>query len=111
MEDHIGEIHEGVVSGVTRFGLFVTLKNTVEGMIRVQDLPPDYYEFSSGSFELTGELTGRRFRLGDRLIIKVSAADKLARTVNFILAGENYRSGGERQERNAEGEREADREQ
>ena len=111
MESHIGEIHEGVVSGVTRFGLFVTLKNTVEGMIRVQDLPPDYYEFSSGSYELTGELTGRRFRLGDRLIIKVSAADKLARTVNFILAGENFRSSGERQERNAEGEREADREQ
>ena len=111
MEGHIGEIREGVVSGVTRFGLFVTLKNTVEGMIRVQDLPADYYEFSPGSYELVGELTGRRFRLGDRMKIKVSAADKLARTVNFIPAGENFRVSGERQERNAEGEHEADREQ
>ncbi|MBQ7536201.1 MAG: ribonuclease R [Stomatobaculum sp.] len=111
MEEHIGEIHEGVVSGVTRFGLFVTLKNTVEGMIRVQDLPPDYYDLFSGSYELVGELTGRRYRLGDRLNIKVSAADKLARTVNFIPAGEAFRSVGERQEQDAEGERETDREQ
>ena len=80
-------------------------------MIRVQDLPPDYYDFFAESYELVGELTGRRYRLGDRMNIKVAAADKLARTVSFIPAADIIRSAGERQEQDAEGERKADREQ
>ena len=105
MEQHIGEVYEGVISGVNRFGVFVTLRNTVEGMIRVQDLPPDYYDFREGGYELVGELTGTRFRLGDSLTVKVSDADRIARTVSFIPAGDVRNREEERRMQDAEGER------
>lgn len=86
MEQHIGEIAEGVISGVTRFGIYIELPNTVEGMIRIQDLKGDYYEYDEKHWELVGTMTGRRYRLGERLRVQVAGADRLARTVDLIPA-------------------------
>ena len=87
MEKHVGETFDGVISGVTRSGLYVELPNTVEGMIRVNELRDDYYEFLEDRWELVGEMTGRRYRLGEKIRVRCAAADRLARTVDFVPAG------------------------
>ena len=87
MEKHVGETFDGVISGVTRAGLYVELPNTVEGMIRVNELRDDYYEFLEDRWELVGEMTGRRYRLGEKIRVRCAAADRLARTVDFVPAG------------------------
>ena len=86
MEKRIGEVYEGVISGVTRYGLYVELPNTIEGMIRIQELRDDYYEFIEDRWELYGEMTGKHYRLGERIWVKVDAADRLARTVDLVPA-------------------------
>ena len=87
MEKHVGEVFDGVISGVTRAGLYVELPNTVEGMIRINELWDDYYEFIEDRWELAGEMTGKRYRLGEKIRVRVAAADRLARTVDFVPAG------------------------
>ena len=87
MEKHVGETFDGVISGVTRAGLYVELPNTVEGMIRINELRDDYYEFIEDRWELEGEMTGKRYRLGEKIRVRVAAADRLARTVDFVPAG------------------------
>ena len=85
MRNHIGEEYEGVISGVTKWGLYVELPNTVEGLVHVADMRDDHYEFSEQTYELTGVRTGRVYKLGQSVRVCVSAADKLQRTVNFDL--------------------------
>ena len=85
MQNHIGEEYEGVISGVTKWGLYVELPNTVEGLVHVADMRDDHYEFSEQTYELTGVRTGRVYKLGQSVRVCVSAADKLQRTVNFDL--------------------------
>lgn len=89
MEKHVGETFDGVISGVTRSGLYVELPNTVEGMIRINDLWDDYYEFIEDRWELVGEMTGKHYRLGEKIRVRCTAADRLARTVDFVPAGKN----------------------
>ena len=83
MERHIGEEFEGVISGVTEWGFFVELPNTVEGLIRVTALDDDFYEFYEDSYELVGQATGRRYKLGQKIRVCVEATDRLMRTVDF----------------------------
>lgn len=85
MSRHLGEIHEGVISGITNWGMYVELQNTCEGMIRLQDLD-DYYIFDENKYELQGEMSRRTFRLGQKLKICIANADKVTRTVDFLLA-------------------------
>ena len=85
MSRHLGEIHEGVISGITNWGMYVELPNTCEGMIRLQDLD-DYYIFDENKYELQGEMSRRTFRLGQKLKICIANADKVTRTVDFLLA-------------------------
>ena len=85
MQNHIGEEYEGVISGVTKWGLYVELPNTVEGLVHVADMRDDHYEFSEQTYELTGVRTGRAYKLGQCVRVCVSGADKLQRTVNFDL--------------------------
>ena len=85
MRNHIGEEYEGVISGVTKWGLYVELPNTVEGLVHVADMRDDHYEFSEQTYELTGVRTGRVYKLGQSVRVCVSGADKLQRTVNFDL--------------------------
>lgn len=85
MSRHIGEFYEGVISGITNWGMYVELPNTCEGMIRLQDME-DYYIFDENKYELIGEATKQTFRLGQKVRIYVADADKVMRTVDFLLA-------------------------
>lgn len=85
MSKRIGEIYEGVISGITNWGIYVELPNTVEGMIKVADLDGDYYVFDEEHMEMVGELTNRRYKLGQRLKVEVADVDKLMRTIDFYL--------------------------
>ena len=83
MEDKLGEIYEGIVSGVTSFGVFVELENTVEGLIRFDNLGDDYYAYDEERKILIGEHTGITFKVGDKIKIKVIEASKMLRRVSF----------------------------
>lgn len=86
MEQHIGETFEGVISGITQYGLYVELNNTVEGLVHVNSLEDDYYEYREDTYELVGEDSGAVYRLGQRVKIRVKGADRLCRTIDFQLA-------------------------
>ena len=83
MEDKIGEIYEGVVSGVTSFGLFVELKNTVEGLIRFENLGNEYFEYDDIHKQLIGEHTKTVYKMGDKITVEVIEANKNLRKVAF----------------------------
>ncbi len=85
MSKRIGEVYDGVISGITQYGLYVELNNTVEGMIRVATLPGDYYYYDEEKYEMIGQSTGNSFKLGQRVKIKVAATDKIMRTIDFEL--------------------------
>lgn len=88
MERHIGEQFEGVISGVTAWGFYVELPNTVEGMVRVSELGDDYYLFNEAAMELYGEMSRKTFKLGQKIKIEVTGTDRLTKTVDFIPAKE-----------------------
>ena len=85
MEKHIGETFEGVVSGMTAWGIYVELPNTIEGMISVASLRDGYYIYDENHYEMVNETTGRTFKLGQRLNVKVINCDKILRTIDFEL--------------------------
>lgn len=85
MKQHIGESFEGVISGITTWGLYVELSNTVEGMIRVTALKDDYYYYDEENYIMIGEHTRKVYKLGEKVKIKVAAVDKLLRTIDFEL--------------------------
>ena len=78
--------YEGVISGVTKWGIYVELPNTVEGLVHVVDLRDDHYNFIEQTYEMVGEHTGKTYKLGEKVRVRVSDADKLLRTINFELA-------------------------
>lgn len=85
MEEHIGEEFDGVISGVMEWGIFVELPNTVEGLVRVTELKDDFYAFYEESYELVGEVTNKRYKLGQKVRVKVLNTDKIMRTIDFGL--------------------------
>lgn len=87
MEEHIGEIYEGVVSGVMEWGIFVELLNTVEGLVRVADMQDDFYHFIEESYEMVGERTGKTYKLGQKVKVCVEGADRMTRTIDFSIVG------------------------
>lgn len=89
MEQRIGQEYEGVISGVTAYGFYVELPNTVEGMVHVTALHGDYFEFCEDSYELVGESTGIRYKLGQKVRIRVEDTDSLNRTIAFSLVTGN----------------------
>lgn len=84
MRKFLGESFTGVISGVTGWGLYVELPNTVEGMIRMADLSDDYYRYDEASQSLLGERTGKKYCLGQPITVVVANTDKLARTIDFV---------------------------
>ena len=80
-----------MISGVTNWGFYVELPNTVEGLVHVSSLQGDYYLFDESRMELRGEMSGRTFRLGQKLRVVVMGTDKLTRTVDFLPAEEENR--------------------
>lgn len=86
MQKHEGDVFKGVISGVTDFGIFVELiENKCEGMIRLRDLPGDYYTFDPENYEVVGKKTGQSYRLGDEIDVKVKKADLIKRNLDFEM--------------------------
>lgn len=86
MLDKIGMEYDGIISGVTGFGLYVELGNTVEGLVRMNTMEDDYYIFNDKHYCLIGERTRKVYRLGDSVRIKVINADVATRKIDFVLA-------------------------
>jgi ribonuclease R len=87
MKDRIGETFDGTISGVTPFGAFVAIDEVyVEGLVHVSELGHDYFHFDAGRHQLMGERTRKRFRLGDRMKVKLVRVDLDARKIDFTLA-------------------------
>lgn len=85
MENYIGRCFEGVISGVTSWGIYVELHNTVEGLIHVSKIPGDYYYYDESKCEMVGEVTGRTFKLGMPVKVQVDGCDRFNRTIDFGL--------------------------
>lgn len=86
MSYHIGEEFEGIISGVTGWGFYVELPNTVEGLVHVNTLRDDYYTFDQDAYELIGDVTHKVFALGQKVRVRVADADTMLKTVDFVLA-------------------------
>ena len=89
MLNHVGEIFDGVISGVTNFGIYVELPNTVEGMVRLDSIKDDYYEYEEGKYRVIGRLSRREYKLGDAVQIEVIGASPETRQIDFVLFDEN----------------------
>ena len=89
LQDHIGDVFSGIITGVTNFGIFVELYDVfVEGLVHITALPSDYYRYEEALHRLVGERTRRQFRLGDEVTVQVSAVNLDERKVDFDLVGE-----------------------
>ena len=85
MQSRIGETFDGVISGVTNFGIYVELPNTVEGMVRLDSLRDDYYDYEEGKYRVIGRRTNRIYALGDQVTIEVIGASPEDRQIDFIM--------------------------
>ncbi|WP_028790149.1 ribonuclease R [Tetragenococcus muriaticus] len=92
MQDHIDEEFEGVISSVVKFGFFVELPNTIEGLIHVSDLKNDYFQFIESQLALVGEHTGQMYKIGQQVTVRVTKANPETREVDFELAGNSQTS-------------------
>ncbi len=86
MSQHLWEVYEGVISGVTAWGIYVELPNTVEGLVRAASLQGDYFEYNENEYAMVGTHTGKAYKLGEKVRVQVVAADKMTRTIDFELA-------------------------
>ena len=85
MEKRIGEEYTGMISSITSFGMFIELENTVEGLVRFEDLGNEYYIFSEERKTLTGEKSNKIYKIGDKVKIKVKSASKILRQIDFVI--------------------------
>ena len=85
MRSRIGEEFMGVISGVTNFGIYVELPNTIEGLIHVTNMGDDHYIYDEESYSMTGEKTRKTYKLGQPVKIRVEGADKISRTIDFSM--------------------------
>lgn len=89
MESHLGEIFEGVISSVTKWGLYVELPNTVEGLVHVTALRDDYYHYQEDTYEMIGEATNKHYKLGQQVFVRATDVDRMLRTIDFELVDES----------------------
>lgn len=89
MQDHIGEEYQGIVSSVVSFGIFIELPNLIEGLVKIDELKDDKYIYDESTFSLIGQKYKRVYRLGDEVKVKVIAACKETRTVDFEILNNN----------------------
>ncbi len=86
MSRHLYEEFDGVISGMTAWGIYVELPNTVEGLVRASSLQGDYFEYNESTYEMVGAHTGKTWKLGQSVRIRVAGADTKARTIDFEMA-------------------------
>jgi ribonuclease R len=90
MEDKLGETFRGIISSVRPFGFFVELEEIlVEGLVHVTSLTDDYYLFDESRYRLAGDHTGRIFKIGDQVYVRVARADRRMRQIDFELIDEH----------------------
>ncbi|ADH98644.1 ribonuclease R [Salisediminibacterium selenitireducens] len=97
MMDKVGEEFTGVISGVTGFGLFVELQNTIEGLVHVSYLTDDYYHYDEKQYVMIGERTGNVFRLGDEIDVRVISVNQDERAIDFEVIGMKPRKASRKQ--------------
>ena len=83
MEEHIGEVFEGVISSITKWGIYVELPNTIEGLVHVTNMHDDHYDYIEERFEMVGEHTRKVYKLGQTVYIVATGTDRLQRTIDF----------------------------
>lgn len=88
MSQHLEEEFNGVISGVTAWGIYVELPNTVEGLVHAASLQGDYFEYNEREYELIGTHTGKTYKLGQAVRVRVTGADRLSRTIDFEMVEE-----------------------
>ncbi|SHJ84139.1 RNAse R [Anaerocolumna jejuensis DSM 15929] len=88
MSDHIGEEFDGVISGITSWGMYVELPNTVEGLVRVADMEDDFYVYEEEKYAMTGEHTRKSYKLGQKVKVEVVDTDKWQKVIDFRLIEE-----------------------
>ncbi len=93
MRSKVGQVYEGIISGVTSWGIYVELENTIEGMIRLADLEDDVYEYDSENYRVIGRYNRKEYRLGEKIIVQVARADTSSRTIDFVIPREEEREG------------------
>lgn len=93
MEAHLGEEFEGVISSVTKWGIYVELPNTIEGLIHVTNMKDDHYNYIEEHYEMVGEHTGKTYKLGETVWVRVIGTDFLQRTIDFELVGKEKNHG------------------
>jgi ribonuclease R len=86
MQDHVGEIYAGVISGVTDWGVYVELDNKIEGMIPIGQLDDDFYIFDEKNYLIRGRHSGRVFQLGDPVRVKIWRTNLEKKQLDFLLA-------------------------
>lgn len=91
MQSHVGEIYQGIISGVTNFGLYVQLPNTIEGMVRLESLRDDFYDYEEGKYRVIGRNSRKIYALGDRVEIVVVGADPVERQIDFMMTVDDKR--------------------
>ena len=89
MEDKVGQIYEGIISGVTNWGIYVELTNTIEGMVALSQMDDDYYEFDEKKMLVFGKRTKKSYRLGDKVVVSVAKVDRMMGAIDFVFEEEN----------------------
>ena len=87
MRQHIGEEFDGVISGMTKWGMYVELPNTVEGLVHVTNMTDDHYDYYEDRYEMAGSHTRRSYKLGQQIRVRVLGVDRLMRTIDFEVVG------------------------
>lgn len=95
MEQHIGEVFAGVISSITKWGMYVELENTVEGLIHVTNMHDDHYDYYEDRFEMIGEHTRKSYKLGQKVYVRVLDTDCLQRKIDFELVNKGDEEDGE----------------
>lgn len=85
MMDHIGEVYDGIISGVVEFGFFVELENTIEGLVKAESIKGDYYVFDNDLMALIGKKSKKKYSFGDKVKVKVIRADKDKSEIDFEI--------------------------
>jgi len=85
MSNHVGETFDGIISGITGWGIYVELPNTVEGMVRLEELFDDEYYYDESNYQIVGRYSGNVYSLGQRVKVKVLHVDLDVRTIDFVF--------------------------
>ena len=88
MRNFFGQEFEGVISGITKWGIYVELPNTVEGLVHVTNMTDDHYDYDEEHYQMIGSHLRKTYKLGQKVRVRVADADTMLKTVDFVLAEE-----------------------